>query len=114
MRENLFVLLLISHSVIFSELASGVALFEKRYGYRLPSSDGTARTHLVRDMLQCDILCRRRTDGCTAANVVYVRSNVYSCQILSELQTDFNDDHLVPNSKGKFIRFRGECTEPML
>ncbi|KAK2168963.1 hypothetical protein LSH36_13g23027 [Paralvinella palmiformis] len=95
--------IVIQFSIIIS-LVSGDCLFKKYYGYNLDIEvTKISVTQSVRGVLQCEKLCLESNDRFTAANIIFIRANLYSCELYSKLPSDYSDFQLLPTKKGKFI-----------
>ena len=97
---------------LFVCLVSGECFFEKHFGYLLSGVGPKANVVLsVRGPLKCETLCLSDySDQCEAANIIFIKADIYSCEIFRELQPTFNSSQLMSRLKGKFIRRKGELT----
>jgi len=106
--------IVIQFSIIIS-LVSGDCLFKKYYGYNLDIEvTKISVTQSVRGVLQCEKLCLESNDRFTAANIIFIRANLYSCELYSKLPSDYSDFQLLPTKKGKFIHRQGKLVQPLL
>jgi len=98
----------IMYSVVVDVL-QGKCLFEKRFGYGVPSSrEEMTSIQQVRGILQCEKICSELSNNCAAANVVFIKDNTYRCEIFAQLPADYDPDYLLPNPRGKFILHKGQ------
>ncbi|KAK2140370.1 hypothetical protein LSH36_1377g00032 [Paralvinella palmiformis] len=95
---------------LFVCLVSGECFFEKHFGYLLSGVGPKANVVLsVRGPLKCETLCLSDySDQCEAANIIFIKADIYSCEIFRELQPTFNSSQLMSRLKGKFIRRKEE------